>query len=231
MGLTQEVLTFGSQLVDKGFRVYLPVLFGPAPATTKGAQRRAVAQCCISRQINLLATGRTSRVVGPLRQMVADVGESHSSGVGVVGMCLSGGFALALAADTHVRASVVSRPSLPLITRVTPWCAKSLGLDNRDEDDARGRLQGGDVEIYLTRFSDDRRSPEARENTVRERLGDQGITYDVLDSKKGNRFGFKPNAHSVLTVAPTQYPSGSGQERLQKTAREVVEFLRRRLQP
>ena len=108
MGLTEEVLTFGGHLVDEGFRVYLPVLFGPAPARTKGEQLRAAAQCCISRQINLFATGQTSRVVRPLRRLVADVADSRASGVGVVGMCLSGGFALALAASSEVPASVVS---------------------------------------------------------------------------------------------------------------------------
>ena len=229
MGLTDEVVTFGSHLVDEGFRVYLPVLFGPAPATTGLRQARAAAQCCLSRQINILATGQTSRVVTPLRQLISDVAEPRGSGVGVVGMCLTGGFALALAASPDVPAAVASQPSLPFSTRLTPWCAGALGMDASDEADVRNRLGRGDVEIYFTRFSEDTRSPGARQGAVRERLGGRGITYDVLDSREGNPFGFTRRAHSVLAVAPTQYPCGPGHDRLQQTARDVVAFLRRRL--
>lgn len=230
MGLTPEVIAFGRRVAAAHFSVYLPVLFGSIPATTGGQQKRALVQCCISRQINILVTGRTSRVVQPLRRLITDAAQiGKSPGVGVIGMCMSGGFALALATSPEVLAAVSAQPSLPYASRLTPWCARDLGMSAGDVTDLRGRLGQGSVEIYLTRFNNDRTSPTRRQKALLARVGDQGITLDVLDSRPGNADGFTTRAHSVLSVAPTQYPSGAAHDRLDKAARDVLAFLDRRL--
>jgi dienelactone hydrolase len=230
MGLTPEVIEFGRRVAAAQFSVYLPVLFGSIPADTRTRQACALAQCCISRQINILVTGRTSRVVRPLRQLITDAAQiEEAPGVGVIGMCMSGGFALALATSPEVLAAVSAQPSLPYTTRLTPWCARDLGMSDNHVTALNERLQQGAVEVYLTRFSEDRKSPLRRQETLLDRIGDQGITLDVLDSRPDNAEGFTTRAHSVLSVAPTQYPSGAAHQRLEKAACDVLAFLSRRL--
>lgn len=231
MGFTPEILAFAGRLQASGFRVYLPVLFGPLPADTRVTQARAMIRAlCLSREITKFATGKTSPIVTPLRALVASVTTTGHPRVGVVGMCLTGGFALALAGSPEVYAAVASQPSLPVATPVTPWCADHFGLSTDDEDATRTRLESGEVEIFYARFSQDKKSPHRRLEAVKERLGTTGLTPVVLDSAEGNEWGFKDSAHSVLSVAPTQYPADSpAHAKLAATAAEVSAFLHRRL--
>jgi len=220
LGLTPEVLAFADRVRQAGYTVYLPVLFGAVPADTRLRQQFAAVSCCISREINLFATGKTSRVVTPLRQLAAAVANPH---VGVIGMCATGGFALAVAAVGPTRVAVASQPSLPV--PVTVGCARDLGLSPGDVEALRTRLSAGDVEICVARFSCDKRSPAIRLESLRERVGTQGVSAKVIPSGPGTPF--KKSAHSVLTVAPTQYPSGDGHDQLENAIGEIIAFLAR----
>lgn len=230
MGLTPPVLAFARRVVDSGFTVYLPVLSGPAPAVSKGDKRKAALGICVSREIHLLKSGATSPVVTPLRALARyATTKAGTRGAGVVGMCFSGGFALALAADEPVLAGVAAQPSLPF-ARLKPWCAGDLGLDAQDVDDLQARLTNGDTGIYVTRFSDDRTSPRRRLQTIKETFGPQNVTIDELPSYPDNEFGFAAGDHSVLAVAPAKYPAGSAAAaRLDKAFGDVIAFLTERL--
>jgi dienelactone hydrolase len=220
LGLTPDVITFADRVRDAGYTVYLPVLFGAVPANTKLRQSLAAVQCCISREITMLATGRTSRVVTPLRELARAIANPQ---VGVIGMCASGGFALALAATEPTRIAVAAQPVLPFA--VTPGCARDLGLSPDDVDALQARLSTGDVEIYLARFGADKVSPAARLEALQERVGRKGVHCDVIPSGPGTPF--KANAHSVLTLAPRQYPSGPAHDRLETAIQQVIDFLGR----
>ncbi|MEU9007959.1 dienelactone hydrolase family protein, partial [Streptomyces sp. NPDC048551] len=109
-GITPKVLRFAERVADTGCTAVLPVLFGkpgrdpdPAAHGWTGAARTlasALWEVCVSREFTLLATGRSSRVVGWLRALAAAEHERCGGpGVGAVGMCLTGGFALAMATD------------------------------------------------------------------------------------------------------------------------------------
>jgi dienelactone hydrolase len=225
-GVTPPLLGFGRRLADSGFTVWIPVLVGSAPTSTALQRAGAIRAICVSREIHLLRTRRTSPVVEPLRSLARWIATVHRTrGVGVVGMCLSGGFALAMAADDRVLAAVAAQPSLPLVTPVTPWCRWDVGLAPTDADDIRTRLGAGDVEVYVTRFSDDALSPPERLRAIREQVGSDGLHVDELPSGD-----FRPREHSVLVQAPLGYPEGSPQaRRLELTAERVRVFLHRRL--
>ncbi len=225
-GVTPPLLGFARGLVDAGFTVWLPALVGRAPASTVLHRADAVRAICVSREIHLLRTRRTSPVVEPLRSLARWVAGVHGTrGVGVVGMCLSGGFALAMAADTRVLAAVAAQPSLPLVTPVTPWCRWDVGLSPGDADDIRARLGAGEVEVFVTRFSDDGLSPAERLRAVHEQVGWTGVHVDELPSAD-----FRRGEHSVLVQAPLGYEPGSPQaERLALTATRVRDFLHGRL--
>ena len=232
-GLTPPAIAFGRRLADAGFTAYLPVLAGPAPSTRGRDKARAAVSICVSREIHVLRTGATSPVVGKLRDLAERaVEEAGTDGAGVVGMCFSGGFALALASADPVRAGVAAQPSLPFATPVTPWCKRDLGLDADHADALSARLEGGLTEVYYTRFSEDRASPRERREAAQELLGTKGLTVDELPSYPDNEFGFAPKDHSVLSIAPGRYPAGSAAAlRLERTFDDVIAFLRLRLVP
>ena len=225
-GVTPPLLGFARRLADTGLTVWLPALVGSVPSSSARQRADAIRAICVSREIHLLRTRRTSPVVEPLRSLARWVADVHRTrGVGVVGMCLSGGFALAMAADDRVLAAVCAQPSLPVATRVTPWCAWDVGLSPEDADEIRARLGAREVEVYVTRFSHDRLSPAQRLRAIREQVGSTGLDVDVLPSAD-----FRPREHSVLVQAPLGYEAGSPQaERLAVTAARVAEFLHRRL--
>jgi len=114
-GLHPGVIAFGQRLVDTGYTVYLPSLFGrPGAAATAGATFRTMAAACVSREFTMLAD-RTSPVATWLRALAAQAhAECGGPGVGAVGMCFTGGFALAMAVEPAVLAPVVSQPGLPM---------------------------------------------------------------------------------------------------------------------
>ncbi|WP_264001582.1 dienelactone hydrolase family protein, partial [Mycolicibacterium gadium] len=115
-GVHPGVLALGNYLVDNGFTVAIPSLFGTpeAPSMTP-AMVPVLARACVAREFAAFATNKDRPVSHYLRALARDVKEkSGSKGVGVIGQCFSGGFALAAAVDDSVLASVLSQPSVPI---------------------------------------------------------------------------------------------------------------------
>src|SRR5438309_162771 len=131
-GITPLVAGFGRKVADSGLTAVLPSLFGtPGKSMTTGYAAKVVAQCCISREFTALALGKTSPITMWLRELaVAEHERCGGPGVGAVGMCMTGGFALAMMVDPVVKAPVLSQPSLPM-----PLGAKrkaAVGLSDAD---------------------------------------------------------------------------------------------------
>src|SRR3954451_23208705 len=134
-GLHPGVVTFAHRVIEAGLTAYLPVLLGtaggagsggggagaPAPGrrpagepVSGGYVASTLARACVSREFTTFATGRTSPITGWLRALAAQAHEECGGpGVGAVGMCLTGGFALAMMVDERMLAPVLSQPSMP----------------------------------------------------------------------------------------------------------------------
>src|SRR4051794_7137879 len=121
-GITPNVIRFADRVADAGFTVVLPHLFGtpgldPNEMSKPAAGRLMVSTIgplCVNKEFNVLAAGKTSPVIGWLRALANQEHERCGGpGVGAVGMCFTGGFALAMAADPVILAPVLSQPSLP----------------------------------------------------------------------------------------------------------------------
>ena len=223
-GIHPGVLDFARRLVTTGYRVYLPSLFGhPGAPLTTGATVRSIARVCISREFVVLAD-RTSPVVTWLRALATRAhAECGGPGVGAVGMCLTGGFALAMAVEPAVLAPVLSQPGLP--APVTAARRAALGLDPADLARVRDRARLG-MGVLGLRFGNDRGCPAERFATLRSELG-RAFEGIEIDSSPGNAYGIRPSAHAVLTVDLVDRPGHPTREALER----VLEFLGQRLRP
>ena len=130
-GLHPGVIDFARRLISAGYTVFLPSLFGrPAAPATGREIARSMLRVCVAREFTKLAD-RTSPVIGWLRALAASAyQECGGPGVGVVGMCFTGGFALATALEPSVVASVMSQPAMP--GPVGQRGRAALGLDADD---------------------------------------------------------------------------------------------------
>jgi len=216
-GLHPRVIAFARRVLAAGFTVHMPSLLGePGKPSTGGYRLASMARACVRREFATWATGKTSPIVGWLRGLARDAhGACGGPGVGAVGMCLTGGFALAMAVDDVMVAPVLSQPSLPF--PVTAAQRRDLGLSAADLD----RVCARDVEVMGLRFTADRAVPDERFATLRARLGDRFLAVEI-DSRPGNPHGLPRSAHSVLTYAQDTEPTRAAED-------QVIAFFRRKL--
>ena len=223
-GMTPEVLGLAEHLVDNGFTVAVPSPFGtPGREGTTGYLLGVVSRVCVSSEFRAFATNAHRPITDFLRAVAADLASrTPAAGVGVIGMCFTGGFALAAAIDESVLASVMSQPATPFpisrSRRIDP------GMSKEDLDVVAARAASGNLCALGLRFSEDASAPRERFNGLKARLGDSFEVIE-LDSSPGNPDGYAKGAHSVITnevrVSP---PNSAFAARLR-----VVEFLRANL--
>lgn len=224
-GITPSVTAFAEEVVAAGFTVVMPHLFGtPGQGSTAPAIARSIGQVCISREFTKLATGVTTPVAGWLRSLARSLHEElDGPGVGALGMCFTGGFALGMTVDETVLAPVLSQPSLPFPVGRARRAA--TGVSRTDLDAVKRRAEQG-VCVLGLRFTGDVAVPAARFETLRRELGDAFIGVEI-DSSRGNPHGIKARAHSVLTLDLVDDAGHPTRDALD----QVLDFLRTRLTP
>ena len=178
---------------------------------------------CISGEFSTWAVNRTSPVITWLRALARDLHEQAGGpGVGAVGMCFSGGFALGMAVDEEMLAPVLSQPSLPLPFGKAR--SRALGVSDADLARVKDRVANENLCVLGLRFSKDRAVPDARWARYNEELGDKFIAVEI-DSSPGNPNGIKKSAHSVLTEELVDQPGHPTKDALDR----VLAFFRDRL--
>ncbi len=196
-GITPLVAEFGRRVAAAGCSAVLPSLFGEPGREPSGAYAlRSIGPACISREFSAFALKRTSPVTEWLRKLAAVEHERCGGpGVGVVGMCFTGGFALAMMVDDVVLAPVLSQPSLPF--PISKRYRADIGISDPDLARVKERTAAGTCILGL-RFSNDPFCFEERFETLRRELGEAFIAVEI-DSAPGNPYGHPKRAHSVLT--------------------------------
>jgi len=222
-GLHPGVVEFGQLVAAAGFRVYMPSLIGEAFAPmTPGRALQTIARACVSKEFTIWATGQNSPITDWLRALAKQAfAECGGRGVGAVGMCLTGGFALAMMVEDCVTAPVLSQPSLPF--GVTRAQKRDLGIDDTTLAKVRERARAGTCVLGL-RFTGDVMVPRERFDRLRDELGDNFIAVEI-DSSPGNPHGIPRLAHSVLTLHRVDRPGHPTADALAK----VLAFFRDRL--
>jgi dienelactone hydrolase len=176
-GLTNGVVRFGDELVEAGYTVLLPHLFGPAGREFSNLDvARAMPGICISREFTKLARGVTTPVAGWLRSLARSLHEELGGpGVGALGMCFTGGFALAMMVEESTVAPVVCQPSTPFIG--LPGRAADLNLSPADADVVRRRATEGCAVLGIRYASDP--LPGTRFDTLTSLIGDAFIKVEL----------------------------------------------------
>jgi dienelactone hydrolase len=196
-GITPRVADFARRVADLGCTAVMPQLFGepgaePGPST----YLKAIGPGCISREFRAFAGRVTTPVSLWLRALArASHDECGGPGVGAVGMCFTGGFALGMMVDESVLAPVLSQPSLPIT--MTKKGRSELGISDADLEVVKQRASEG-VTVLGLRFTCDKLAPGERFDRLREELGDAFVGVEI-DSSPGNEWDIPKNAHSVLT--------------------------------
>ncbi len=193
-GIDDRLLVFAEEVVSSGFTVVLPVLFGTPGADFSASNVLGdLRQFCVRREFSVFARGRTSPIAGWLRGLARHLhDECGGDGVGVIGMCFTGGFALAVLADAPVLAPVVAEPSLPAavgLPRGARERGADLGLSPADLDAVK---QSG-CEVLGLRYRTDP-ATGTRFSTLRRELGDRFLAVE-----------FEGKGHSVLTAHRREY--------------------------
>ncbi|MEJ9079027.1 dienelactone hydrolase family protein [Gordonia malaquae] len=232
-GVTPKVVEFAQRVVDAGFTVFMPSLFGidgvgtmpdgvrgigPSLATSVGT----LTKVCVSREFTIFATGRSSRVVTWLRALARVAHDDCGGpGVGAIGMCVSGGFALSMAVDERMLAPVLSQPSLPL--GISPSRRKNIDISPGDLACVRDRCAKEGLEVMGARFTGDKLVPGDRFAFLREQLGDAFIGVELPDSAANPDALIPP--HSVVTEHLVDKPG----EPTRDTLDQIIAFFQRKL--
>jgi dienelactone hydrolase len=223
-GLHPTVIRFADRVAAAGMTVFCPVLFGVPgrPATHPGSVLTMLGGMCVRFEMNAWRAGRSSPIVDWLRALAREAhAECGGKGVGAVGMCFTGGFALAMMTEPAMVAPVLSQPSLPL--PMGPNKARnSAGIDASPAEVAcaRRRFAEEDLSMIGLRFYGDPYVPDARFDTLKREFGDkfEAIELDPKDAAPGPL----AHAHSVLTInLKEDGPTKAAEQR-------VIEFFRER---
>ena len=113
--ITPLVTKFANEVVERGFTVVMPSLFGtPGKPPSNAVALGAIVKVCIAKEFTALALNQTSPIIAWLRALARNLHQDVGGpGVGAVGMCFSGGFALGMMVDDIMVAPVLSQPSMP----------------------------------------------------------------------------------------------------------------------
>ncbi|MBO9547106.1 dienelactone hydrolase family protein [Caulobacter sp.] len=220
-GLHPGVLAFARDLAQAGLTAYCPSLFGkPAkPVTRAYAIGVILKNICVRREFSVWKDGRSSPIVDWLRALARKAHEDcGGKGVGAVGMCFTGGFALAMMTEPSVVAPVLSQPSLPLKDKGGLDCSAS------ELACAKRRFKDEDLSLLALRFTSDKLVPNARIERLKAEFGDKVEVVELADEDAAPGVPMEP--HSVLTLHLHRSVPDSG---TMKARDKVIGFFRERV--
>jgi dienelactone hydrolase len=182
-GIGPETMRLADAFVARGFEVVLPHLFGPLEKVSTAGN--LVRVFCMRKEFHLFENNRTSPIVDWLKALCRDVRGQHK-GVGVIGMCLTGNFAISLMGDDNVLAAVSSQPSMPLMK------AAQLHMSADDITRVRQRIDAT-APMHAYRFEGDPMCNAVKYRAIEQAFNDDGVTRIHTHTLPGK-------GHSVLTL-------------------------------
>ena len=224
-GLHPLVIRFADRVAAAGMTVFCPSLFGqPGRESTTGYALGTILKAiCIRREFDVWATDKSSPMVDWLRALAAKAhAQCGGKGVGAVGMCFTGGFALAMMTEPSVVAPVLSQPSLPLPAGSARRGA-AMGVSPQEIACAKRRFQDEDLSMIGLRFFGDAFVPDARFDAYKREFGDrfEAIEIEAKDALADPRMA----PHSVLTI---HLDDGDPDGPTKQAEQRVIDFFKAR---
>ncbi|SDY58040.1 Dienelactone hydrolase family protein [Variovorax sp. YR634] len=176
-GISPHVARFARWVRDAGFTVYMPSLFGRDGAVPQAEEGAAVfKRACVSAEFRAFASNASSPVTQWLRALARLAHEECGGpGVGAIGMCFTGNFALSMMMEPAMLAPVVCQPSLPLDDPAgTNVAADELAA-------VRQRLEREDLSVMAYRFDGDRFCKAERFAAFSQALGERFVARVLPD--------------------------------------------------
>lgn len=207
-GITPAVTRFANDVVDAGFTVVMPDLVGTPGREVSGPYlASSMMKVCIAKEFTTMAMKQTSPIISWLRALARSLHtEVGGVGVGAVGMCFSGGFALGMMVDDIMVAPVLSQPSIPFPVGTARGADLNLSPDDAI---AVARRAADGCQVLGLRFTGDKLVGD-RFSSLRDLLGDAFIAVELPSSS--------PKDHSVLT-----------EQRDEPSVQRVLDFFREKL--
>ncbi|MEM7132775.1 MAG: dienelactone hydrolase family protein [Chloroflexota bacterium] len=242
-GMSPECICLAEEIIKEGFRVYLPLFFGKPGHTNMAGN---FVRICIRREFHFLANHSSGPITDWLRAL-CDLAheECNGRGVGAIGMCLTGGFALSMMVNpSPVMAPVLSQPSLPIV--MIPFLqdkeevhrsfgVSQEGISATKEWALEQKVSNPDFTLPIFRFAEDPLCPQAKIDSLREQVGTEMIVPDegadgrisTISQAQREAAGIpEDKTHSVLTGY-----SGNGQDDdpTEIARKQVIEYLKEQL--
>jgi dienelactone hydrolase len=200
-GISPEVARFSRWVRDAGFTVYMPSLFGRDGAVPSADEGASIFQrACMSAEFRAFAARESSPVT---RWLMALARLAHREcggpGVGAIGMCFTGNFALTMMLEPSMLAPVLSQPSLPLDDPA------GIEMSPAEIATVRRRLEREDLTVLAYRFEGDRFCTAQRFAAYAEALGDRLVARVLPDGAANTDVApffarHVPCPHSVVTA-------------------------------
>ncbi len=218
-GIYWGVADFARMVRDAGFTVWMPQLFGtPGHAPSMGYGLRSMVMGCISREFRAFAANESSPVTQWLRALAAHAHKlSGGKGVGAIGMCFTGNFALSMMLEPAMLAPVLSQPSLPI------GRAGGMHISPTELEQVKKRLDREDLTVKAYRFEGDPFCKAARFDEYQRALGDRFDARVLPDESARKGTPMKP--HSVVTLHLINRPG----EPTRACVDEILAFFAQRL--
>ena len=219
-GISPHVARFARWVRDAGFTVYMPHMFGKDGAVpTVLTAVTTIARACISKEFRALSANASSPITQWLRALAALAHqECGGKGVGAIGMCFTGNFALSMMLEPAVLAPVMAQPSLPLNN------AAGMGIGPDELKAVKARMDTEDLTVRAYRFEGDSFCKAERFAAFAAALGDRFEPRVLADGAANPNTPMK-NPHSVVTL---HLIDEAGQPTVQARD-EILEFFRMRL--
>jgi dienelactone hydrolase len=219
-GIYPLVSNFARRVRETGFTVWMPSLFGDdGRPLTMGYAARSMVKGCISREFRAFAANESSPVIDWLRALAA---HAHplcgGRGVGAIGMCFTGNFALSMMLEPAMLAPVLSQPSLPIAKR------GGMHISPSELAQVKERMEREDLTVLAYRFAGDSFCRAERFAAYEEALGDRFVGR-VLPDSAANPDAVMKNPHSVVTAHLIDREG----EPTRKALDEILAFFRQRL--
>jgi dienelactone hydrolase len=95
--MSPKCIELAQLVMEQGYTVYLPLLFGDPGQFSLGKGLVSLVKLCVTKEFTCLSTNGSSRISNWLRTLCRRIkSECGGQGVGAIGMCMTGNIIISL---------------------------------------------------------------------------------------------------------------------------------------